>query len=79
VVFIFSFTERSFAGLFKELQPAWYDQEQLEQLDELQPAQDEPEPDEDGLNLYPTEKPNEDNFLVGFSAPHAGHFGSSSR
>jgi hypothetical protein len=53
-------------------------QEQLEQSDELQPAQDEPEPVEDDLNLYPTEKPKEDIFLVGSFSPHAGHSGFSS-
>jgi hypothetical protein len=53
---------------------------QLEQLEEPQLAQDDPEPpDEDDLNLYPTEKPKEDIFLQGSFAPHSGHSGVSSR
>jgi len=55
-----------------------YAYEQLEQLDEPQLAQEEPAPVDDDLNLFPAENPNEDIFLVGFFAPHAGHSGFSS-
>jgi hypothetical protein len=47
-------------------------------LDEPQPAQEEPEPVDDGLNLLPAENPKEDIFLVGFFAPHSGQAGLSS-
>jgi len=47
-----------------------------EQLFDPQVAHDEPLLDDD-VNLYPTEKPNEDIFFLGFLAPHSGHSGSS--
>jgi hypothetical protein len=64
--------------LFNKLQPVRCSHEQLEQLDEPQPAQEDPAPVDDDLNLCPAENPKEDIFLTSFFAPHAGHSGFSS-
>jgi hypothetical protein len=47
-------------------------------LEEPQLAQEESVPVDDDLNLYPTEKPKEDIFFIGFFEPHTGHSGLSS-
>ena len=51
--------------------------EQLEQSDDEQPVQPPPDLPED-LNLFPTEKPNDDIFFCRSLSPHAGHSGISS-
>jgi len=51
--------------------------EQEEQLDDEQPEHPDPLGLEAPLNLYPTEKPQDDIFFWRFLLPHFGQAGSS--
>lgn len=77
LVFFAVSTDDFLSDLFNKILPVANAYEQFEQLDDVQPAHEEPVPVDD-LNLFPAENPKEDIFLTGFVEPHFGHSGFSS-